>query len=48
MRMKRIVVMAVQEARMTQEDVAQIEGVMPKIKIIANSQYSNRLGWLLQ
>src|SRR5882672_8948777 len=44
MRMKRIAVMAVQEARMTQEDVAQIEGATPKIKIIANGQYSNRLG----
>src|SRR5467141_3568322 len=48
MRMKRIAVMAVQEVRMTQEDIAQIEGAMPKIKIITNSQYSNRLGWLLQ
>src|SRR5882672_2492546 len=44
MRMKRIAVMAVQEARMTQEDVAQIEGATPKIKIIENGQYSNKLG----
>src|SRR5882672_10172705 len=44
MRMKRIAVMAVQEARMTQEDVDQIEGATPKIKIITNGQYSNKLG----
>src|SRR5882672_8944876 len=44
MRMKRIVVMAVQEARMTQEDVVQIEGATPKIKIVANGQYSNKMG----
>src|SRR5882672_6823947 len=44
MRMKRIAVMAVQEVRMTQEDVSQIEGAMPKIKIITNGQYSNKLG----
>src|SRR5882672_2587510 len=44
MRMKRIGVMAVQEARMTKEDVAQIEGATPKIKIIANGQYSNKMG----
>src|SRR5882672_12398414 len=44
MRMKRIAVMAVQEARMTEEDVAQIEGATPKIKIVANGQYSNKMG----
>src|SRR5882672_7459853 len=44
MRMKRIAVMAVQEARMTKEDVAQIEGATPKMKIIANGQYSNKMG----
>ena len=44
MRMKRIAVLAVQEARMTKADVVQIEGATPKIKIIANGQYSSKMG----
>src|SRR5882724_897986 len=38
MRSKRIAILAVQEARTTEENVDQIESIIPKIKIIANGQ----------
>ena len=44
MRLKRITILAVQEARTTEEDTAQIEAVVPKIKIITNGQYSSKMG----
>src|SRR5882724_11808604 len=44
MRSKRIAILAVQEARTTEENVDQIENIIPKIKIIANGQYSNKMG----
>jgi len=34
MRLKRIEILAIQEARTTEEDTVQIEAVVPKIKII--------------
>src|SRR5882724_4221779 len=34
MRLKKIAILAIQEARTTEEDIAQIEAVVPKIKII--------------
>ena len=44
MRLKRIAILAIQEARTTEEDFAQIEAVVPKIKIITNGQYSSKMG----
>src|SRR5882724_6388245 len=44
MRSRRIVILAVQEARTTEENVDQIESTIPKIKILANRQYSNKMG----
>jgi len=36
MRLKIIMILEIQEARTTEEDVTQIEVVVPKIKIITN------------
>ena len=44
MRLKKKAVLAVQEARTTEEAVIQIENSTPKIKIIANGQYSSKMG----
>jgi len=44
MRMKRIVILAIQETRTTQAHVVQIEGTTPKIKIFENGQYSSKMG----
>jgi len=44
MRLKRITILAIQEARTIEEDIAQIEAVVPKIKIITNGQYSSKMG----
>jgi len=44
MRTKRIAILAIQEARTTEEDTAQIEAVVPRIKIITNGQYSSKMG----
>src|SRR5882724_6356105 len=44
MRIKRIAILAIQESRTTEEDTAQIEAVVPKIKIITNGQYSSKMG----
>src|SRR5882724_9354116 len=44
MRLKRITIMAIQEARTTEENTAQIEAVAPEIKIITNGQYSSKWG----
>ena len=43
MRPKRITILAIQEVRTTKEDTAQIEAVVPKIKIITNG-HSNKMG----
>ena len=42
MRLQRIAILAVQEARTTEEDV--IEARVPKIKIITNGEYSSKMG----
>src|SRR5882724_8204520 len=44
MRRQRIAILAVQEARTTEEDVEQIEARFPKIKIITNGEYSSKMG----
>jgi len=44
MRLKRILILAIQEARTTEKDITQIEGLVPKIKIITNRQYSSKIG----
>jgi len=44
MRLKRITILAIQEERTIEEDTAQIEAVVPKIKIITNGQYSSKMG----
>jgi len=44
MRLKRITILEIQEARTTEEDIAQIESVVPKIKIITTGQYSSKMG----
>jgi len=44
MRLQRIAILAIQEARTTEEDTVQIEAVVPKIKIITNGQYSSKMG----
>src|SRR5882724_7903897 len=44
MRLKRIAILEIQEARTTEEDTAQIEAVVSKIKIITNRQYSSKMG----
>ena len=44
MRLKRITILAIQEAKTTEEDTEQIEAVVPKIKIITNGQYSRKMG----
>jgi len=44
MRLKRIEILAIQEARTTEEDTAQIEAVVPKRRIITNGQYSSKMG----
>jgi len=44
MRLKRIAILAIKEARTTEEDTVQIEAVIPKIKIITNGQYSSKMG----
>jgi len=44
MRLKRITILAIQEARTTEEDTTQIEAVAPEIKIITNGQYSSKWG----
>src|SRR5882724_7051406 len=44
MRFKRIAILARQEARTTEEDMVQIEAVVPKIKLITNGQYSSKMG----
>jgi len=44
MRLKRIAILEIQEARTTEEDTIQIEAVVPKIKIITNGQYSSKMG----
>jgi len=36
--------MAIQEARTTKEGTAQIMGVIPKVKIFTNGQYSSKMG----
>ena len=44
MRLKRIAILAIQEVRTNKEDTAQIEAVVPKIKIITNGQNSSKMG----
>src|SRR5882724_8237556 len=44
MRLQRITILAVQEARTTEEDAEQIEARVPKIRIITNGEYSSKMG----
>src|SRR5882724_11767578 len=44
MRLQQIAILAVQEARTTEEDAEQIEAKTPKIKIITNGEYSSKMG----
>jgi len=44
MMLKRIAILEIQEARTTEDDVTGLEGVVPKIKIITNGQYSSKMG----
>jgi len=44
MRIKRITILAIHEARTTEEDTIQIEGMICKIKIFTNGQYSSKMG----
>ena len=44
MRLKRITILEIQEVRTTEEDMVQIEAVVPKIKLITNGQYSSKMG----
>jgi len=41
---QRIAILKIQEARTTEEDTAQMEGVIPKIKIFTNGQYPSKMG----
>jgi len=44
MRTRRIAILAIQEARTTNKETAQIEATVPKFKIITNGQYSSKMG----